>query len=247
MYNTGKYVSLKTVLEKVLRDYDGIITEIQWADAIEWSAEAINLLGLYHSYVDKISKKITINNYRGELPCDIAFIKMVRDFNSGITLIRSFDQFHLSNHYRCEEEQVSDCIDCHGIPTYTVNNNYIFTSFKEGEIEMSYKGLLTDEFDIPMIPDDTKFIRAVASYIAERCCFKLVLQNKMSESIYKGIVERDRDWAFGSAKSSLEIPDLDRMESFKNKWIRLIPSINHHNTAFKLSSQPQQQKNHNSY
>ena len=76
MYNTGRKTSLKVVLEKVLRDFEGVITEIQWADAVEWSAEAINLMGLYPSYEEKVSKEITIANFRGELPCDISFIKM---------------------------------------------------------------------------------------------------------------------------------------------------------------------------
>lgn len=246
MYNTGKRTSLKVVLEKVLRDFEGTITEIQWADAVEWAAEAINLMGLYPSYEEKVSKEITIANYRGELPCDISFIKMVRDFNSQVPLIRSFDQFHLSNYYRCEEEQAATELDCHGIETYITDNNYIFTSFKEGSIEIAYKGIATDEWGVPMIPDDTKYIRAVASYIAERKCFQLVLQSKMSESIYKGLVERDRDWAFGSAKMNLSIPDIDTMESMKNKMLRLIPNINFHSSSFKLSSQPSQQINHNS-
>ncbi len=247
MYNTGKRTSLKVVLEKVLRDYDGVITEIQWADAIEWAAEAINLLGLSSSYEDKISKEISIVNGRGELPCDISYIKMVRDFNSGTTLVRSFDQFHLSNYYRCSEEQVSNCSDCNDIPTYTTNNNYIFTSFTEGSIEISYKGIPTDEWNVPTIPDTTKYIRAIATYIAERVCFKLTLQNKMDVNVYKGLIERDRDWAFGSAKMEMVIPDIDTMESMKNKMLRLIPNINFHGDAFRSSSQPSQQRNHNSY
>jgi len=246
MYNTGKQVSLKVVLEKVLRDFEGVITEIQWADAVEWAAEAINLMGLYPSYVEKVSKEIVIENYRGELPCDISFIKMVRDFNTGSTLIRSFDQFHLSNHYRCDDEQVSDCDSCHSIPTYITNNNYIFTSYKEGSIEIAYKGIATDEDNVPMIPDDTKYIRAVAGYIAERIGSKLYYQDKLTEGKLQRI-ERDRDWAFGSAKMQLSIPDIDTMESMKNRMLRLIPNINMHNNAFKLSSQPSKQINHNSF
>lgn len=247
MYNTGKRTSLSEVLEKVLRDYEGIITEIQWADAVEWAAEAIGLMGLHSSYEEKISKEITIANYRGELPCDIAFIKMVRDFDTQVPLIRSFDQFHLSNHYRCEEEQACNSGDCDGIGTYITDSNYIFTSFKEGSIEIAYKGIPVDEYNVPTIPDDVKYKRAVASYIAERCCFKLTLQGKMDAGLYKGLVERDRDWAFGSAKMQFVIPDLDTMESIKNRTLRLIPNINHHSSAFRLSSQPGGQINHNSF
>lgn len=245
MYNTGKRTSLKVVLEKVLRDFDGVITEIQWADAVEWSAEAINLMGLYPAYEEKISKEIEIVNGRGELPCDISFIKMVRDFSSGTPLIRSFDQFHLSNYYRCEEEQASTCDDCHGIETYITDNNFIFTSFKEGSIEIAYKGIAVDEDYVPMIPDNTKYIRAVSCYIIERIMSKLFYQGKVTESQLQR-VERDRDWAFGSAKMNLSIPDIDRMEAMKNNSLRLIPRINAHSNSFRLSSQPSQQINHNS-
>lgn len=245
MYNTGKRTSLKVVLEKVLRDFEGVITEIQWADAIEWSAEAINLLGVYNSYQDKISKEITITNFRGELPCDITHIKMVRDFNTHIPLIRSFDQFHLSNYYRCDDEQVANNCVCE-IPTYICDNSYIFTSFKEGSIEISYKAVPTDEDGIPTIPDDTKYIRAIACYIAECIGMKLYLQDKLTETKLNKL-ERNRDWAFGSAKMQMIIPDVDQMESFKNRMLRLIPNVNLHGSSFKSSAQPQQRINHNSY
>jgi len=254
MYNTGKRVSVKVVFEKIYRDY-GFNTEIVWADVIEWIAEAINLLGVAPAYEDKVSDKLKLDNGRVELPCDVMYIKMVRDFVTKENLVRSFDQFHLSNFFRCPEEMVSKCQDEYCYPllrTYTVNNNFLFTNAIDGDrgtsdyIEIAYKAMPTDEEGLPLIPDDTKYIRAMSTYVAEKLATKLFYQDKFSENKLQRI-ERDRDWAFGSAKMKMIIPDIDQMESWKNSFLRLIPTINSHNTSFKYDAQPQHQRNHNSY
>lgn len=244
MYNTGKLVSIKRVIEKVYRDYP--FTDIQWGDIIEWVAEGINLLGVAPSYIDKVSKPIVLTNGRGELPCDMMYIKMVRDFDTQEILVRSFDQFHISNYYRCEDEQAASTEDyCHPLNTYTTNDNFIFTSYDEGSLEIAYKAMPTDEEGLPMIPDDDKYIRAMVTYVAERIVSRLYWQDKMSEGKLRK-AEQDRDWAFGSAKDKMLIPDIDQMESFKNSLVRLIPNFSAHSSGFKFLSQPSQQRNHNS-
>lgn len=244
MYNTGKLTSIKRVIEKVYRDYP--FTDIQWSDIIEWVAEGINLLGVAPAYIDKVSKEVVLTNGRGELPCDIMYIKMVRDYDTQEVLVRSFDQFHISNYYRCEDEQAASTEDyCHPLNTYTTNDNYIFTSYDEGSLEIAYKAIPTDEDGLPMIPDDDKYVRAMAAYVAERILTKQFYQGKVAAGILQH-AERERDWAFGSAKDKMLIPDIDQMESWKNGWVRLIPNFSHHSAAFKFLSQPSQQKNHNS-
>jgi hypothetical protein len=246
MYNTGKQVSIKMVLEKVYRDY-GFNTDIAWADVIEWTAEAINLLGVAPSYTDKVSKKLELVNGRVELPCDIMYIKMVRDFDTGEPLIRSFDQFHLSNYFRCSDEQVATEEDyCEVVNTYTVNQNFLFTSYDEGNIEISYKAMPTDDDGLPTVPDNEKYIRYVKDYIAEKLAFKLFMQDKLAQHKLDRI-EQKSCWSAGAAKNAMVIPDMDQMESWKNAWLRLIPNVNHHSASFKYLSQPSQQKNHNSY
>lgn len=241
MYNTGKRTSIKRVLEKVYRDY-GLNTEVVWADVIEWVAEAINLLGLVPSYENKI-KKIVIENYRGELPCDIMFIKAIRTFDTLMPLIRSFDQFHLANTYRCEDEEVALEVCDSDVLTYTCNDNFIFTSFKEGELELSYTAIPTDEEGLPMIPDEDTYIRAMAAYVGERLISRLFWQGKATIGLKKE-AETERDWAFGSAKMTMVIPDPDKMESLKNQFLRLIPNIHQHSRGFKYMAHPSKQINH---
>ncbi len=246
MYNTDKKVSLKRVLEKVYRDW-GFNTEIVWSDVIEWSSEAINILGVAPSYEDKISKKLTLVNGRVELPCDVMYIKAVRDFATGQGLVRSFDQFHTSNYYRCDDEKASACPGCDNESlTYTVNSNFLFTNYDDGDLEIAYKGMSLDEDGLPTIPDNDKYIRYVSLYIAEKLATKLFIQDKL-RSDKRQLIQGELAFATGSAKMSMVIPDVDYMESWTNSNVRLVTTLNSHSSGFKYDATKQNQRNHNSY
>ena len=44
----------------------------------------------------------------------------------------------------------------------------------------------------------------------------------------------DQKWKYycTQARNSANYPDIDKYESFMNQWVRLIPDINRHDTAF---------------
>ena len=65
----GKYVSLASIIEKVYRD-NGYDLEVSWADAAEWAAEAMDLIGVPNALIDKYAI-IPIEYHRGNLPCDL--------------------------------------------------------------------------------------------------------------------------------------------------------------------------------
>ncbi len=246
MYNTGKRVGIKRVIEKVYRDW-GFNTDIVWADAIEWLSEAINLLGVSMGYEDRMSKELVLTKGRVELPCDIMYIRMVRDFNTQEVLVRSFDEFHLSNYYRCDDEPVAKCNGCHPkIGTYKTNSNFIYTDYDEGSLEIAYRGMPVDEDGMPTIPDNDKYIRFVSLYIAEKIGNKLYNQDKYSERKLDRL-QSELAFATGSAKMAMVIPDIDAMQAWTNSSLRIIPTLNSHATGFKHDSQQQRRNTHNSY
>ena len=246
MYNTDKKVSLKRVLEKVYRDW-GFNTEIVWSDVIEWSSEAINILGVAPAFEDKISKKLTLDNGRVELPCDVMYIKAVRGFDSGIGLVRSFDQFHTSNYYRCEDEKTSRCDGCDNESlTYTVNSNFLFTNYEDGDLEIAYKGMSLDEDGLPTVPDNDKYIRYVSLYIAEKLAIKLFVQGKLNQAVLQ-LIQSELAFGTGSAKMAMVIPDVDYMQAWTNSNVRLVTTLNSHSSGFRYDATKQNQRNHNSY
>lgn len=129
--------------------------------------------------------------------------------------------------------------------TYTINKNYIFTSFKSGIIMMFYKAFPVDNDGLPLIPDNTRYIKAVACRIAERIDYRLWRTNRLARDVYEKS-EQEWLWYVGSAANSMRIFTLDEAESFKNQIVRLIPKINEHYTSFKYSGEQEKIANKNS-
>lgn len=239
---SGKYRSLDTIVEKVYRDY-GFNIDIDWNDIAEWVAEIIGLIDAPMAYKDRITDGVDVNpivilNGKGELPCDLYSIKQTRTCE-GIPLRYTTDSFHRHLH-------TTNCPDlsCKTDLTYSLNDNYIFTNFKEGKLEMSYYAFMTDENGYPMIPDHVGFIEAISAHVAERIAKRLLIQGKMAGDAYK-LINQNRDWYVGQASNAHHIPNRDRTESIKNAFVRLVPDNMQHYNGYKGYGRTQIIKNHN--
>jgi hypothetical protein len=228
---SGKYIDITYVIERVYRDY-GFDLEIKFDEVIEWVWDVISLVGAPEAYIDKITNgvdgpaPITITNYRGTLPNDLHSIVLARDYDSKMPMIcksSSFIKDTESNNV--QQSQIS----------YTANNNFIFTSFEEGQVEMNYKAFPTTALGMPMIPDDIKFVMATQSYIAERIGFRLWMQEKLSRDRYEKL-DVERNWYIGAASTKARIPSIDEMEMIKNRYLRLRTHTDFHDASFTYSS-----------
>jgi len=128
--------------------------------------------------------------------------------------------------------------------TYTVNNNYIFTSFKEGKVAMAYKAVPTDENGLPMIPDNQSVINYVTWYIGNKIAFQMYLTDKYTRDKYeefKGYL----NLYYQKAKSEGKMPkNLDEWESYKNQRLRSIPKFFEHKRFFGNLQRPEERYNH---
>lgn len=129
--------------------------------------------------------------------------------------------------------------------TYIIQNDCIFTSFKEGKVEMVYLAFPTDEDGFPLIPDNQKYIEAVKSFIRMKIDYKLWRTNKIAKDIYEDSAQ-EWYWYVGAARNAANIPSIDKMESIKNSWLRSIPKINQHDDSFSQLDDPEQKYTHNS-
>lgn len=238
---TGKHVDISYIIERIYRDY-GFDLEIKYDEVIEWIWDVMALIGAPQSFVDRVTDgsegmpdPITITNYRGELPCDLHMVTLARDFDSKMPMICK------SSSYLRDTEQLFIRESQY---TYTLNDNYIFTSFEEGEVELHYKGFPTNALGMPMIPDDIKFVMATQSFIAERIGFRLMMQDKLSERKYAKL-EQDRLYYIGAAQTKAVIPSLDEMEGIKNRFLRLRIHTDLHDTSFIYSMEKERLILHN--
>jgi hypothetical protein len=225
---TGKYVDVSYIIERVYRDY-GFDLEIKFDEVIEWIWDVMSLIGAPQQLVDKVTDgsdtmphPIDVENYRGDLPNDVHSVYLARDYESKMPMICKSSSFikDMNQMYQRESQY-----------SYTLNNNYIFTSFEEGQVELHYKAFPTNSLGMPMVPDDIKFIMAVQAYIAERIGFRLYMQDHITRDKYQKL-EQERLWYIGAAGTKAQIPSIDEMEAIKNRFLRLRIHTDFHDASF---------------
>lgn len=246
----NNYVSIDRVIETVYR-HAGYDQELNVAEVIEWVGELIDLIGVRIQYIEKITNgtcaapcpnpaPVIIENYMGELPCDLVRLNQARRKDDKIHLTYSTDNFHQYNDVNGAQVNFAQP----GQFPYKIQNGIIQTSFKEGELELSYLAFPTDENGFPMIPNETKVILAAAMYVIERIDYRLWRQNKISGDVYEKS-HRDYCLRVAQATSYLNTPTVDQAESLKNMWLRLIPRIFSHRDGFRYLSQEERRYNRN--
>lgn len=191
-----------------------LLKDITLEVVVDYAVEFIRIVG--SAYIEKTAK-LTIVNYRGQLPCDYYEMNQVRN-NQGYFRYAT-DSFHFSE----DKPQYSDL-------TYKIQGNCIFTSVKDGEIEISYKAMNVDEEGYPVILDNSSYERALILYIKLQEFTTLFECGKLD---YKVLANTQQQYGFavGQAQSDIIRPTIDKMESFSNMWASLLDR-DHHNTGF---------------
>ena len=126
--------------------------------------------------------------------------------------------------------------------TYFINGGKIKTSFITGTICLSYMAFPTDEECYPMVPDDISFKEAMFWYVYK----KLLLgdPNSKPNGIDYAMAEGQWKYYCTQARNSAIFPDIAKMESFMNQWVRLIPNMNAHDSNFEdLNTREQLSRN----
>ena len=117
---------------------------------------------------------------------------------------------------------------------YIIENGYIKTSFLTGELCISYMAFPTDVDCYPLVPDDISFREAIFWYIYKKLLLGGYIElSKMQQNGIKYDFADER-WRYycTQARNNANYPDIDRMESFMNQWVRLVPDLNRHENNF---------------
>lgn len=217
------YISIKEVIAKIYRDLN-IQQEERWVDMVEWIAEALQKIGAHPQYIEKM-EVLSVSNYRAVLPCDIHKIMQIE--MNGTAAIAGTGTFDGQNQ---EPERKSGGSEY----SYTVNDAFINTNFKEGTIGLAYIGIPIDTEGFPMIPNDEGYKEAMLKYIVMKLKYPEYIAGRYP--LYK---ELEHDWHkyCAQARGNANMPSLDEMEAIKNQWVRLLPKMQEHKKFFrKLNS-----------
>jgi hypothetical protein len=251
---TGGYVGINAIMEEVR----GNGFEDLYKDEMkEWVWKVLGYIGVPDSYVSKYSK-LKIEEFKALLPEDF-FEIMDGGIRLSLTkqlLRRSTDIFYTdgfdskADPFRIIAGQSVNYLDDEKTDdstlyvaeynriypeeslTYIINDYVITTGFRDGEIEIMYKGYATDDFNNPLIPDNPKIIRAVVSFAMERIAFRLMLKDELSERKYENI-KQDYMFNVGAAITAARTPSPSEMENYSRRASTLQGNFTGFNHGFK--------------
>lgn len=213
-----KYISIKVILDNIL-DHP-LLRDVTLERAVNYTINFIRIVGCPDLFKEK-SATVNIEDYRGALPCDYNSIIQVRTKvgnGHNVVLKHTTNTFHISN-------------DKEALPTfeYKIQGGVILTSFKDGEVEVIYRAIETDEEGYPLIVDNSSFIRALELYIKKQCFTVLFDLGKITPAVYNNVLQ-EYSWAVGQAQSDLIKPSIDQMIAITNMWNTLVPYPNRDTT-----------------
>lgn len=248
----SNYVSVGRVLWKITRN--PLATELTYEEAAEYALEFIRLLGAPVIYEDKLVI-LELNTHKAELPCDLLYLNGVRyldtnddkHYNNPIAMREASNIYHLdpveftnelnntdfdlrANHRRSEF-------------TYKIQKGIIFTSIRDGCIQLSYKGIATDEDGYPLVPDNEKVLLGMEYYILSRYLEPMWLAGKITDKAFD-YIQQKRYFYMPAALNSLQMPSLDKMETIMNSINRLIINTTTHQNFFKKMGEKERIKKH---
>lgn len=215
-----RYINIRQILDNLLQH--PLLQDLSFERAINYAVDFIRIIGCPRIFMEK-TLKLEIKDYRGVLPCDFHRMIQVRTCTCGraTTFRYSTDSFHMSDDKYCDLPDL----------TYKIQGQVIFTSIKEGEIEIAYEAISVDEEGYPLIPDNSSFTRALELYIKKQCFTVLFDLGKISPQVYNNTCQ-EYAFAVGQAQNELVKPSVDEMESITNMWHSLIPRMSEHSTGF---------------
>lgn len=230
------YISIREVLDNIL-DHP-LLKNVSFERAVNHAVHFIRIVGCPRIFREEVAT-VPIKDYRGCLPCDLESIIQVRLKGSrkgprGVFRYTT-DSFHMAT--QTPEAQAEPHHPHHRPPlhfedlTYRVQGNVIFTSIREGEIEVAYTSFAVDEDGYPLIPDNSKFIRALELYIKKQAFTVLFDLQKLPQAIYQNVCQ-EYSWAVGQAQSELVKPSVDQMQALTNSLNTLIVRATEHSMGF---------------
>lgn len=221
MISNINFINIREILSRLTRH--PLMTDINLETVIQYTIDFIGIMGLPNIYLDKVVD-LTIENYRAQLPCDLISVNQVRLSQNGSCIRSMTDNFNMHNIYD-DSRNTSE-------PTFKTQGTIIYTSFKDGSIQLSYKAIPIDEEGLPLIPDNPIFLETLELYIKKKWFTILFDMGKIQPAVLNNT---QQEYAFkaGQCNNEFIIPSPSEMETLTNVWSQLIPRVNEFKKGFR--------------
>lgn len=226
-----EFVSLDTIMNRLLKH--PMLEELTMDSVVEYTVDFIKILGLPDTLLEKTAV-VDIEEFRGQLPKDYYSMIQVRDLRlrKGAYYRYSTDTFHMSP------------IKGDSSLTYKIKGMCIYTSVPKTIIEIAYRAMAVDDNGMPLIPDNSSYLRALEAYIKLQYFTILFDMGRLPANIYNN-AKQQYAWNVGQAQAEMTMPSIDQMESMSNMWQKYLPEVvENHGSGFKNMSKQEYYKNH---
>lgn len=220
MTNNVNYINIREILSRITRH--PLMTDVSLEAVIQYTLDFIAAMGLPKIYVESLID-VEIENYRAMLPCDLVSIIQVRLKGTNECLRSMTDTFGGYNTKGNSQRSEN---------TYKTQGRVIYTSFKEGHIQIAYKALPVDKEGLPLIPDNGIFLKTLELYIKKECFTVLFDMGKIQPAV---LHNTQQEYAFkvGQCNSEFTIPSPSEMESITGILNQMIPRVKEFKRGFK--------------
>lgn len=258
-----QYITLHVVHDRVAQH--PLMSTIPFDAILRYSIDFMRILGVPRIFVEKVVCDTSDEKGRIKLPCDfIDMIQMRGPHKVYRYSSDTFHMAH-EKHLPCSWQQVSDggatrlvnvhhendefvsnttaIVEEHTHPhcysnygdTFIIQNGYIYITRKHEPVEIAYHAIMTDEDGLPLVPDNSKFLRALVAYIKQEYFTVLFDTGIISDKVFNQ-AQQDYSWAVGACETEFQKLDLSRAESFFNSLNSMIPHTNQFNHSFRSNN-----------
>lgn len=223
MVKEYNYVSVKEVLSRILRH--PLLQDVTLEQAVQHTIDFLGVFGMPKLFEDR-EETIHIEDFRGRLPCNCIQINQIKECKTGVCLRSMTDNFMPREH--------RDKYEGHKRPqefTFKTQGRVIYTSFKSGDIMVSYKSVPIDEDGFPLLIDNPVFMRTLELYIKMEEFTTLFDMGKISPAVLQN-TQQQYAWSAGQLQSEFTIPSQSEMESISRMWNTLIQRTSEFDNGF---------------
>lgn len=215
MANTGDTVSIKLIADRLYRN--PMMKEITYEFIIDNALEVMRIVDAPALYANR-REKIKVVNYRASKPANMMKVSSIARTDRGSIETMTSTEFISQEFLNSGDHNVSRTS-----MTYSLNSKYINVNFEDGEVEVIYKSIMTDEECYPLIIDNPILLRCIESYIKWKW-FDIL--NDMDVVSAQKLNKAEQDYMFnvGQAHADMIMPSEAEMEALTNMITQILPS-----------------------
>ena len=208
------YVNSRIILDRLLSN--PLLSDLTLEDLISHTVDFLRIVGI-PDFFEERNEEFIVENNRVLLPKYFYEVNQIVDSNGTIDLATSTFHYDITNSNYSKK--------------FFIRSGYIHFNFKSGTIKMSYQSLPIDEDDIPMIPDNSDFTRALLAYIKVQKYTILFDTGKLNQAVLQ-LAQRDYAFAVGACETEFQRMNIPSMEEFRKMNNKVFVDRNQYNKKF---------------